>query len=86
MRRPPANSLVAKLTVITALALAPKCLLCGLAYAGLLGLGGVELCGATPTASWPRFVPETLGGLTIAALLVHQAIKKIPASRHERTH
>jgi len=37
------------------LALAPKCLLCVLAYAGLgaaLGLGGPEICGATtPGAS-----------------------------------
>jgi len=41
----------------TALALAPKCLLCVLAYAGLgaaLGLGGPELCGAPAgsPASW----------------------------------
>lgn len=39
------------------LALAPKCVLCVLAYAGLgaaLGLGGPEMCGASPTspASW----------------------------------
>jgi hypothetical protein len=39
------------------LALAPKCVLCVLAYAGLgaaLGLGGPELCGATngATISW----------------------------------
>ena len=38
------------------LALAPKCLLCVLAYTGLatvLGLGGPELCGATPTTAAP---------------------------------
>ncbi len=38
-----------------ALALAPKCLLCVLAYTGLaaaLGLAGPELCGA-PTSSSP---------------------------------
>lgn len=40
----------------TVLALVPKCLLCGLAYAGLgtvLSLGGPEICGATGTEwSW----------------------------------
>jgi len=39
------------------LVLAPKCVLCALAYAGLgaaLGLGGPELCGTTavPPGSW----------------------------------
>lgn len=40
------------------LALAPKCVLCVLAYAGLgtaFGLGGPEICGAPAgsTATWP---------------------------------
>ena len=42
-------------------ALAPKCALCVLAYAGLgaaLGLGGRELCGATGDAGpWPWLLP-----------------------------
>jgi hypothetical protein len=41
----------------TLLAIAPKCVLCGLAYAGLgaaLGLGGPEICGASAASpiSW----------------------------------
>ena len=48
------------------LAVAPKCGLCLLAYAGLgtaLGLGGPELCGgsAGPDWSWP-FALAVLGG------------------------
>ena len=41
------------------LAVTPKCLLCGLAYAGLgatLGLGGPEICGAT-AGPWPWLAP-----------------------------
>src|SRR5476649_378229 len=40
----------------TLLALAPKCLLCVVAYAGIgtaLGLGGPEICGA-PAGGWPE--------------------------------
>ena len=61
-----------------ALAFAPKCLLCVLAYAGLgavLGLGGRELCGApaeSPVqAIWPVLV---LAGVAISTsvLVAHR--------------
>ncbi len=50
------------------LALTPKCLLCGLAYAGFgaaLGLGVPELCGGSPgaRASWVSSLPW-LGGFS----------------------
>jgi hypothetical protein len=63
-----------------ALALAPKCLLCVLAYAGLasaLGLGGRELCGG-PAESPHAWIP-----LTAAALLVLGGVAMI-ARRHFR--
>jgi hypothetical protein len=47
-----------------ALAAAPKCVMCGLAYAGLFGLGGAELCGDSPSA-WSRAWP-VLGGMLVA--------------------
>ena len=57
----------------TVLALVPKCLLCGLAYAGLgtaLGLGGPEICGATgPEQSWTTALP-VLGLITASTLML----------------
>jgi hypothetical protein len=44
---------VKRFAALACLAFGPKCLVCGLAYAGLFGLGGAELCGGAPSA-WPR--------------------------------
>ncbi len=59
------------------LALAPKCVLCVLAYAGLgaaLGFGGPELCGATgdATISWV-WLPALGAAVGIARLLLRPA-------------
>jgi hypothetical protein len=60
------------------LALAPKCFLCVLAYAGLgaaLGLGGPEICGASAgsPASWalPLAWLGVVGGIGTFAFLAH---------------
>jgi hypothetical protein len=58
------------------LALAPKCALCLLGYAGLgalLGLGGPELCGATvvATAPWALWLAG-LGLATGAGILLRR--------------
>ena len=53
------------------LALTPKCILCGLAYAGLgaaLGLGGPEICGAA--AGTPDTWTSALAWLSGAAALL----------------
>jgi len=52
------------------LALAPKCVMCLIAYAGIgaaLGLGGPELCGATDSAagSWPTWLLFGLAAIAI---------------------
>lgn len=50
-----------------ALALAPKCVLCLLAYTGLaatLGLAGPELCGAPASSSHAWTLPLALLGLS----------------------
>ncbi len=71
------------------LALAPKCALCLLAYAGLgtaLGLGGPEICGATNDSSghWTVWLPA-LGALAGAAgFLVHRP-KPSVSRRHNTT-
>ena len=54
------------------LTLAPKCILCLLAYAGLsaaLGLGGPEICGAPddPTAPWMTWLSAL--GLVAGAVI-----------------
>lgn len=51
-----------RLAAVALLALAPKCLLCAAAYAGLgaaLGLGGPEICGApgNATGHWMAWLP-----------------------------
>ncbi len=51
-------------------ALAPKCLLCVIAYAGLgalFGLGGPEICGASPGVAdfWTTWLP--LSGVMLGA-------------------
>lgn len=81
MLPPPAKRLLAKLAALTAVALAPKCLLCGLAYAGLLGVGRAELCGATPADTWPHYIPAILGMLAAAGFVVHQTIRRPVAVR-----
>lgn len=56
------------------LAVAPKCILCVLGYAGLgaaIGLGGPELCGATDRTSG---LPVLLGTLGVAGFLLHRII------------
>jgi hypothetical protein len=58
------------------LALAPKCLVCGLAYAGLLGLGGAELCGDAPP-SWHRVAPVVAGALGVAGFLLHRFARRV---------
>ena len=55
-----------------ALALAPKCLACALAYASLaaaLGFGGPELCGANaaPMPGWPWLLLGVLSGMILLA-------------------
>jgi hypothetical protein len=65
-------------------ALAPKCVLCLLAYAGVgtvLGLGEPEICGAAgPDRSWAA-VPLLLGtilGATLAFIRQYRALKRAP--------
>jgi hypothetical protein len=56
------------------LAVAPKCLVCLAAYAGVaaaLGLGGAELCGATTEpARWLWLLPVT--GTAVAIVTRHR--------------
>jgi hypothetical protein len=63
-------------------AVAPKCLLCVIAYAGLgtaLGLGGPELCGSTDRVS---ALPLLLGLGGTAGFLLHRVVvNRSPASR-----
>ncbi len=61
------------------LALAPKCALCLLAYAGLgaaLGLGGPELCGGSVAAPSPAI--PLLFGLGLGAWLVRKRRRARP--------
>jgi hypothetical protein len=68
-----------RLLPAAALALAPKCLLCGLAYAGLFGVGGAELCGETP-ADWPHGLALAAGALgALAFLLAARAPRRAPS-------
>ena len=69
------------------LALAPKCVLCLLAYAGLgaaLGLGGPEICGAAaPDRPWAAGLPM-LGLMLVAAIALTRrcrALKGAPLHR-----
>ncbi len=64
---------------IGALAFAPKCLLCALAYAGLFGAGGVEFCGATPSV-WPETLPAAAGGLAVIAYFWANRRRRSPVS------
>lgn len=56
----PGKRLFPQLALAALLAVVPKCLACGLAYAGLLGLGGVELCGESAPA-WTDALPLAIG-------------------------
>lgn len=77
MRSPPAEysrSAVRWFLPTTLLALAPKCLLCVAAYAGLgalLGLGGPEICGASAVSpvGWPTRVALASAGIGVSAIL-----------------
>ncbi|HEY8993193.1 MAG TPA: hypothetical protein VIM71_00795 [Lacunisphaera sp.] len=54
------------------LAVAPKCVLCLAAYAGIgavLGLGGPEICGASEPTHW---TPVVLGALGAAGFFLHR--------------
>lgn len=66
------------------LALAPKCLLCLAAYAGvgtLLGLAGPEICGAAPGDRWSAPVILTLAGalglLLLAGWWLHRRSRAV---------
>jgi len=68
-------------------ALAPKCLLCVLAYAGLataLGLGGPELCGATDTSPIPW--SAALGWLGACGGLIALGLHTRSRSRRSARH
>lgn len=56
-----------------ALAVAPKCVLCLLAYAGLLGLGGAELCGGPER---PAGFPALLGAIGAGTFLLLRIIHR----------
>lgn len=66
------------------LAVAPKCVLCLVAYAGLgaaLGLGGPELCGAVADETpwpWPSLLAALSAALALAGV-VGMAIRRGPA-------
>jgi hypothetical protein len=69
------------------LAVAPKCLLCLLAYAGLgaaLGLGNRELCGAPTDSplSWPTALAwlGAAGALGSAIVLIRHRPARLPAT------
>lgn len=54
---------------------APKCVLCAFAFAGVgttLGLNGPELCGGTATTT---IEPASLGGAAAATILVYRLIR-----------
>jgi hypothetical protein len=58
------------------LALAPKCVLCLLAYTGLaaaLGLAGPELCGGAPGGTIPWAVVLPAAGALLAAAFFRRA-------------
>ena len=66
-----------RLAAVALLTLAPKCLLCAAAYAGLgaaLGVGGPEICGAAPDArvSWLDPVEVTLAAGGFLVLIARQ--------------
>lgn len=72
-------------------ALAPKCLLCLAAYAGLgaaFGLGGPEICGASSgvAESWMTWLP--LSGVTLGAsgFLTIRRCRRVAAQRQVRRH
>jgi hypothetical protein len=72
------------------LALAPKCVLCVLAYAGLgasIGLSGPEICGATAGSpdSWATALAWLGVGGALGALGVH-AGRRCGRSAHPQPH
>lgn len=63
-----AERLGRRLGIAAFLAVAPKCLACALAYAGLFGLGGVELCGGTRDAE-PPWLAAIAGSVAVVVFL-----------------
>ena len=66
---PRAKRLVTQLGPAAGLALMPKCAVCAFAYAGVFGLGGAELCGATPP-TWTAWLPLVAGILAAGVWLI----------------
>jgi hypothetical protein len=70
-------------------ALAPKCLLCVIAYAGLgtlFGLGGPEICGASSGAatSWASWLPLSGVMLGASGFLTIRRCRRVTTQRQER--
>ena len=62
-----AKRFLPRLGLAAFLVLTPKCVVCGLAYAGLFGLGAAELCGDAP-AAWPAWLTIAAGAAALAVL------------------
>ena len=81
MSRPTLEVLRGWLVPAALFAIAPKCILCVIAYAGLgtvLGLGGPELCGAPDRFS---ALPLLLGAVGVAGFVLHRAVNRPTPSR-----
>ncbi|HEY0864628.1 MAG TPA: hypothetical protein VGD97_11030 [Lacunisphaera sp.] len=81
MPRPAREILRGWLLPAALLAVAPKCLLCVLAYAGLgaaLGLGGPELCGAPDRFA---LLPLLLGAVGAVGFLLHRFVNRSSPAR-----
>ena len=76
MSRPKLEFLRRWLLPAAVFAFAPKCLVCGLAYAGLLGLGGAKLCGDSPTF-WLGVLPVIAGMLGAGVFLLHRFRQRV---------
>jgi MYXO-CTERM domain-containing protein len=69
------------LVPVALLAIAPKCVVCLIAYAGIgtaLGLGGPELCGAPEPTDW---TPVAFGALGAGGFLLHRFVRRPGANR-----
>ncbi len=71
-------------------ALAPKCLLCVVAYAGVgaaLGLGGSEICGASPGVAdfWTAWLPLSGIALGTGGFLTIRRCRRAATHRHEQS-
>ena len=70
-----AKRLLPRLGLAAFLVLTPKCVVCGLAYAGLFGLGAAELCGEVP-AAWPAWLSVAAGGGALAVLFWPNRVRR----------